>query len=232
MIDRTVSGWEPRLWGWRGGEAAAELAAAARVARLVDRLSKTGMASQEGPAGKGYAGPVSGRIASLLQPPASPDALADTELRLGVTLPADYACFLIHADGATLTDTGDPGRRMMELLGTTALVRCAEETERLGRAACGPELLIFAAVGSNGDQLAFETARRNPCGGCAVLDAQPDDQSDRWWVIARDFGEWLERVLTDPGPPGSFGRHWEPTVIQPSLPLPDLSSGEPSDRGL
>jgi hypothetical protein len=159
---------------------------------------------------------------SLLHPPATHDAIAEAELRLGAALPADYTAFLLHSNGASLVDTRDSGQPSIELLDAAALVRCAEEADWLDPAACVPELLVFARVGVEGDQLAFESRRMNPCQGCAVLDARRDRRPEQWWVIARDFADWLERVLTDPGPPGSFGRHWGATIVQPPLPLMDL----------
>jgi hypothetical protein len=112
---------------------------------------------------------------------------------------------------------------VVELLGTEALIRCAEEMEYDYRAWCIPELVIFATLGPDGDHLAFETGRMNPGGGCGVLDARHDYRPDQWWVIAPDFADWLERLLKEIGPPGSFGRHWQDSELQPSLPFTDTS---------
>lgn len=212
--------WSGQSWGWRGGEIPEE-AVSTRVAQLLRRLDRTTQAAAAG------AGPPSSRLVAEFRTPATPDIVADTELRLGARLPEDYVYFLLHSDGASLFDAGSPSRRSMELFGTAALIRGAEEAAWERPASCAPEQLVFASIGSDGDRLAFETGRVNPRRGCAVLDARSGHRPDQWWVIGRDFIDWLERLLADPGPLGSFGRQWEPSLLQPTLPLLDLPEPAP-----
>jgi hypothetical protein len=169
------------------------------------------------------------RLRCALNPPASPDAIAEAELRLGTALPADYVQFLLRSDGAALVANPASGREpgaAAALLGAAALVRHAEEMEYDYRAGCIPELVVFATIEEEGDRLAFETGRMNPFGGCGVLDARHDYRPDQWWVIARDFTSWLEAVLADGGAFSSFGRRWDVAFLatQPELPLNDPDS--------
>jgi len=220
-MDPPLDRWTRQSWGWRGGEVPAE-AVSSRVTQLLRRLA--------GPAASGTpetAGAPAGRLSAVFRPPATHDIVADTELRLAAALPEDYLFFLLRSDGASLFDAGSPGRRSMELFGTSELVRVAEEAAGGRPTSCAPELLVFASIGSDGDRLAFDTGRVNPRRGCAVLDARSGHRPDQWWVINRDFTDWLDRLLTDPGPPGSFGRHWEPALLQPTLPLLDLPDPSP-----
>jgi hypothetical protein len=214
--------WGEKPWGVRGGEVqAVERAVASRLDQALRRLEALCSPTPDPTS----VGTVSLRAPGLsCQPkqPASPDAIAETELRLGTALPGDYKQFLHHWDGATLFAVDESSSTSLELLGTAALVRHAEEVEREYPAWCIPELVIFASVGNDGDRLAFETGRMNPYGGCAVLDARGDYRPDQWWVIARDFTSWLEAVLHDTTGGGSFGRHWgqKSHGLQPELPFP------------
>jgi hypothetical protein len=181
--------------------------------------------------GKGGA-PGARRLICLLNPPAAPDAIAEAELRVGTPLPDDYKRFLRRSDGAVLfaeTEVEPPDREGgAQLLDTTALARQAEELAGEYQPWCTPDVLVFATVGSDGDRLAFETARMNPFGGCAVLDARHGSRPDQWWVIARDFTSWLEGVLRDSGCAGSFGRLWGRRTPGGQLELP-LSEGDDID---
>jgi SMI1/KNR4 family protein SUKH-1 len=226
-MDRRALGGERQPWGWRGGATgAAPAGALSRLDRGVRRLRDLVDPSPVEAAGAGEPVPRAVRLRGSLNPPATPDAIAEAELRLGTALPADYSQFLLQCDGATLaadaTVSGEPGIAA-ELLGTRALVRHAEAMEYDYHAWCIPELVIFATVGTEGDRLAFETGRMNPFGGCGVLDARHDYRPDQWWVIARDFTAWLDAVLKDPRAAGSFGRAWDDTspAAQPELPFPD-----------
>jgi hypothetical protein len=212
--------WTRPAWGWRGGEVPATITS--RREHVLQRLERISAAGPEEAKSRS-----SHRLSSFLRSPATPDQIIETELLLGVTLPEDYIAFLLHSNGASLIDSQNSGSHTMELLGTAELVRCAEEGAWDQTAGTHQELLVFAAIGSEGDHLVFEAGRMNPWRGCAVLDARPGYRSDQWWVVCRDFIDWLNRVLTDPGPPGSFGRHGEPTEVQPILPLPGLTAPEP-----
>ncbi len=214
---------ERHLWGWRGGQSPAAWDAGAgrldQALRRLEEIAHTPAVETPPPLSPGFPG-----LACVLNPPALPDAVAETELRLGTALPADYVRFLLHCDGARLcaaeAETG-VSDAAAELLGTEALVRRAEEMEYGYRAECIPELVIFAAIGTEGNHLAFDTGRRNPSGGCGVLDARRDYRPDQWWVIARDFTSWLDDLLTERGALASFGRCWNSPVpeLQPRLPL-------------
>jgi cell wall assembly regulator SMI1 len=207
--------WIQSTRGWRGGEVPATVTS--RRDQVLQRLERV---AAEGPNVPKH--PPFHRLSSLLRPPATPDQVMETEHHQGIALPEDYVALLLRSDGASLTDHQEAGSCTIDLLGTAALVRCAEERAWDRTAGALQELVVFATIGSDGDCLAFETGRMNPWRGCAVLDARPAYRSDQWWVICRDFTDWLNRVLTDPGPPGSFGRHWEPMEVQPVLPIPDL----------
>ncbi len=163
-------------------------------------------------------------LTCTLRPPASAEAVAEAELRLGVALPDDYDRFLMISDGATLfADGGAAGRDLgsgAELLGAAALVRQAERTAADLPDCCIPETLVFTTLGGSGDGLAFAVGRVNPHGGCAVLDARASRRPEQWWVISRDFTTWLEGVLRDTIHPRSWGRSWdEEGGEQPPLPL-------------
>jgi SMI1/KNR4 family protein SUKH-1 len=232
-MDRRTLGGERQPWGWRGG--AIGTAPAGRLShldRVVRRLRDLVEPFPVAAAGAGDPGPSALRLRGALNPPATPDSIAEAELRLGTALPADYVQFLLQYDGATLVaDTvGSQLGIAAELLGTRALVRHAEEMECDYLAWCIPELVIFATVGTDGDRLAFETGRMNPFGGCGVLDARHDHRPDQWWVIARDFTSWLEAVLADRGATSSFGRHWDVAFVetQPELPLQPPDSLPPA----
>jgi hypothetical protein len=175
------------------------------------------------------------RLICVLNPPAASDAIAEAELRVGTPLPDDFKRFLRHANGAVLfaetneaeLSTGDGGARLLD---TAALARQAEALAGEYQPWCTPDVLLFATVGSDGDRLAFETARMNPFGGCAVLDARHGSRPDQWWVIARDFTSWLETVLRDSGCASSFGRLWGRRSPDGQLELP-LSEGDDLDSG-
>lgn len=214
-------GGDRSRWGWRGGEISASApAAASRLERALRRLAELASSSAEDPAAVEHAGPVGAVLHCTQNPPAVPDAIAEAELRLGTALPADYVQFLLSSDGALLREGSGLAA---ELLGTAALVRHAEEMEYAYRARCIPDLVIFATVGGEGDRLAFETGRMNPCRSCGVLDARRDYRPDQWWVIARDFTAWLDQILYSDASHSSFGRHWDQalSVLQPALPLQD-----------
>lgn len=212
-MDRSADTWPRPRWGWRGGEADAIAGPAFRLDQALRRLQQ---AAADPPSG---GDDLSARgLTGILQPPASSDAIGEAELRLGTALPADYTRLLFHSNGVVLVHSSAPEQCSIELFGTAELVRCAEEMEGDYHGCCIPELLIFAAVGTEGDHLAFQTGRMNPDRGCAVLDARRQYRPDQWWVIAPDFTDWLERVLKERGLPGSFGRQWEPMAPQPPLP--------------
>jgi SMI1/KNR4 family protein SUKH-1 len=210
-------------WGRRGAEVAPlEGGVLERVLRQLKRLAERSpfqVALDDRPNTR----PVF--LSCALQPPAALEEVDEVELRLNTRLPDDYRRFLLFADGATLlAEVGPDGATDggAELLGAAALLKRAEET------ACDyhdwgiPDLLTYASLGSDGDSLAFEIGRRNPYGGCAVLDARRNYRPDQWWVIARDFVAWLSLVLDDLSHPRSFGRVWDlPGGAQPALPLVD-----------
>jgi hypothetical protein len=213
-------------WGWRGGEVDAVERRLDRALRRLEelvRLSPLEAAVMEGPR------VVVVRRCCALRPPAAPEAISDAELRLGATLPEDYSRFLRRSNGAILfADAGESEGTATgaELYGAEALVRHAEELEAQFPGGPAAEVVVFGAVGLEGDRLAFESMRRDPFGGCAVLNGRRGWQPDRWWVIARDFTSWLEAVLRETAAHRSFGRNWHEESEQPLLPLPvedDLS---------
>jgi hypothetical protein len=222
---------EEKQWGVRGGEVqAVERAVASRLDQALRRLEALSSSAQD-PVSVGTTALRAPHLTCQPRPPASPDAIAEAELHLGTALPGDYKRFLHHSDGATLFAAEERDLMSLDLLGTADLVRQAEVVEREYQARCIPELIVFAAVGKEGDRLAFETPRRNPFGGCGVLDARRDYRPDQWWVIARDFTSWLEEVLADTTGAGSFGRlwGWKAPSLQPELPFIDVDATVPDE---
>jgi hypothetical protein len=211
-------------WGWRGGEARFPgRALDTRLERAFARISRlTGAPPDPGP----RLGPVMGAAGT----PASLDQIAEAELRLGTAIPVDYTRFLLRWNGLTVLVPGGPGRPSpleLRLLGTELLTDGAEQIEARYPVSCIPELLRFAAVGSDGDALAFATGRMNPLGGCAVLDARRSSRPERWWVVARDFTSWLVELLRPGRAAASLGRDWC-EELQLTLPFDESHDLDPA----
>lgn len=209
-------------WGWRGGAVTAtERAVFSRLDRALRRLELLADPLRHTDS---EVEPPSRWFRCDLRPPASLEALDETELQIGAALPDDYRRFLLRCNGAVLSSSETQAEALV-LLGTSELVQHAEASAARYGDGCIPELVLFATIGERGDGLAFDLTRLNPYGGCGVLDARSGCRPDQWWTIACDFTSWLHAMLRETGPTGSFGRDWPRGPEQLPLPFPD---GPPS----
>lgn len=166
------------------------------------------------------------RWTAELQSGAGPDSIADLERALGLILPESHRRFLLAHDGARFSiDVVRPIEWAYDLsILSVEAVRAAtmESRERLAvvfgsedpYARQAMSLIAIADYGRSGDRCMLNPSLTDGAGEYAVVDAMNEALGE--WVtsvIARSFGEWLDKIFEAVITRQQLLEYWLPTPI-------------------
>ena len=135
--------------------------------------------------------------------PATVEAVEEVKKQLKeqfyLPLPPAYEQFLLHYNGALLYYDDIYGQWGFRLYGTSELI----SKNTLWRSlydGWSPDYLVFAECLGDSDLLLLDTKQRsNLTGESYVLDGDTGYPVKTWRVIARSFGDWLDRLVVVQG---------------------------------